>query len=260
MMKIIKPHNRTVMENREFAFVDKPLVHKYSRLENICTETFMKYLRLTTKEVENKLAKELPDKIGIVLDGWSDDSSNHYVALFATYICKKTNTIKQPLLTIAPLLDPTSLKAPEHATFIKYTLELYGKGIQNILFYVEDNCESELTNVEKSSVLHFLKPSNDVVEVPTTNRLIYAKKIVKSNTVIENADSLYIDLNFVPATSNIVERLFSAAKHILTDTRKSMHPIHFEACLFLKINRDLWNVHTLGRILSQEDSEEDRTQ
>ena len=89
-----------VMENREFAFVDKPLVRKYSRLEKICTKTFMKYLRLTTKEVEKKLVIELPNKSEIVLDGWSDDSSNHCVALFATYICKKTNTIKQPLLTI----------------------------------------------------------------------------------------------------------------------------------------------------------------
>lgn len=52
----------------------------------------------------------------------------------------------------------------------------------------------------------------------------------------------YIDCSFCVATSNIVERLFSACKHILTDQRKHMSPIMFMALIFLKISRKLWGI------------------
>jgi len=47
------------------------------------------------------------------------------------------------------------------------------------------------------------------------------------------------------------ERLFSAAKHILTDVRKSTSPVLFEAILFLKHNRALWNERTVGKAMGK---------
>lgn len=52
----------------------------------------------------------------------------------------------------------------------------------------------------------------------------------------------YIDCTFCVATSNTVERLFSACKHVLTDQRKHRSPIMFEALMFLKVNRKYWDV------------------
>ena len=51
-----------------------------------------------------------------------------------------------------------------------------------------------------------------------------------------NCDSIY-------GSCAEVERLWSIAKHILTDVRKGMmDPIMFEAILFLKLNRRLWTL------------------
>jgi hypothetical protein len=44
----------------------------------------------------------------------------------------------------------------------------------------------------------------------------------------------YLNLNFVPPTSNVVERLFSNARLVLTEYRKSMTPYTFECVMFLK--------------------------
>ena len=42
-----------------------------------------------------------------------------------------------------------------------------------------------------------------------------------------------------------VERLWSIAKHILTESRAAKAPILFEAILFLHINRELWTEFTV---------------
>lgn len=63
--------------------------------------------------------------------------------------------------------------------------------------------------------------------------------------------SAFMDLNFIPATSDIVERLFSAAGLVLTDLRSSMLPYHAEVVLFLKINRSMWNVQMVNDLVNQ---------
>jgi hypothetical protein len=52
----------------------------------------------------------------------------------------------------------------------------------------------------------------------------------------------YVDLQFLLSTSNVVERLFRLAHIILTDQRKSLSPIVFEAMLYLQKNRESWSV------------------
>ena len=49
--------------------------------------------------------------------------------------------------------------------------------------------------------------------------------------------STYRDLKHIPPTSNTCERLFSGARMILTDYRKSMSPYTFECLMFLKVSR-----------------------
>ena len=47
-------------------------------------------------------------------------------------------------------------------------------------------------------------------------------------------------------TSNMVERLFSRAKIIIADKRKSIAPYHLEVLLFLCLDKDLWDVVDIG--------------
>ena len=70
----------------------------------------------------------------------------------------------------------------------------------------------------------------------------------------------YINLDLIPGTSVNCERLFSVAKHILTDTRKNTSPLLFEALMFLKVNRNLWNQRSVGKAMGrtrQDDTDEE---
>jgi hypothetical protein len=69
----------------------------------------------------------------------------------------------------------------------------------------------------------------------------YFEKIRKRKNNRFSDEERYINCSFCVATSNSVERLFSACKHILSDQRKHMSPIMFEALIFLKINRECWD-------------------
>ena len=61
----------------------------------------------------------------------------------------------------------------------------------------------------------------------------------------------YLNLNFVPPTSNVVERLFSNARLVLTDYRKSLTPYTFECVMFLKINRNFWDLDLVAKIVGK---------
>jgi len=56
-------------------------------------------------------------------------------------------------------------------------------------------------------------------------------------------------------TSNIVERLFSNAKLIMTDQRRKMDPSTLETILMLKLNKDLWDARDIERLRRQKADE-----
>jgi hypothetical protein len=89
--------------------------------------------------VETKLKEELPSRFGLIFDGWSDVDT-HYVAVFAVYM--SSGSVARPLLAFAPLLDETNLGAESHFEFLSATLELYGRSMQSVLFFVGDNCST----------------------------------------------------------------------------------------------------------------------
>lgn len=54
-------------------------------------------------------------------------------------------------------------------------------------------------------------------------------------------DNLYINCDFILGSAAEVERLWSIAKNVLTDGRSCLHPIQFEALMFLRMNREWWD-------------------
>ena len=59
---------------------------------------------------------------------------------------------------------------------------------------------------------------------------------------LSEEEEQFTDCSFLEVTSNTVKRLFRTCKYVLTDQRKCMPPILFEALIFLKVNRDFWHL------------------
>ena len=72
----------------------------------------------------------------------------------------------------------------------------------------------------------------------------------KKARIESESEKVYMDLAFLPPTSNICERFFSASRLILNDYRKSMSPLVFKSIMALKMNRDLWNEKLVEKALS----------
>lgn len=62
--------------------------------------------------------------------------------------------------------------------------------------------------------------------------------------------SPYVNCDFLYGSSAEVERLWSVAKYILIDPRKGITPQTFEALLFLKINKDYWNLELVVKAIA----------
>ena len=58
----------------------------------------------------------------------------------------------------------------------------------------------------------------------------------------QDTSDMYYHPGWVPATSNDCERLFSSAKLVCQDLRKSMTPKNLEILLFLKLNKKYWDI------------------
>ena len=53
----------------------------------------------------------------------------------------------------------------------------------------------------------------------------------------------------IQPTLNIAERLFSCANNIYSDNRKRMVPVHLEETLFLRYNKNFWNMKTVHDVM-----------
>ncbi|KAH9141556.1 hypothetical protein AeRB84_014268, partial [Aphanomyces euteiches] len=102
-----------VEDNLPFSFVEKPHTRSNVKLSPICRTTLTKYLQLVTTHVEKKIANILPDRFGIVIDGWTE-SSYHFLAVFASFP-NADNSVSRPMLAFTTLLDQTNQSAANHA-------------------------------------------------------------------------------------------------------------------------------------------------
>ncbi|POM69850.1 Hypothetical protein PHPALM_13826 [Phytophthora palmivora] len=58
------------------------LVHYQARMAPVSVETLQRIMEAVTRTVERAIAVDIPEKFGIIFDGWSHDSE-HYIAVFA---------------------------------------------------------------------------------------------------------------------------------------------------------------------------------
>ena len=65
-----------IMDNLPFVFVEKRLTKKNTKLDSIGRDTLMKYLKLLTADAEKKVADDLPNQFGIIIDGWTEGNQH----------------------------------------------------------------------------------------------------------------------------------------------------------------------------------------
>jgi hypothetical protein len=168
-----------------------------------------------------------------------------------------------------PLLDPYAVQYISRSSAIcdkpsgnKHFLE----GIIKI----QRGHEMRLTTREKTAVAAFKKPTpiaaasreDEPPMSPSAKRrkMLLEKKEVHERDVAgstaEASDfvSAYIDTRFVVGTNNVCERVFSRARRVGTEFRKSMDPLTFEAIIFLKLNEDLWSSFEVVQALKMDPS------
>jgi hypothetical protein len=128
-----------------FHYVESKTVRKFTKIsKEISAESLMKIAYHVAEDVEQRIASELPEKFGIIMDGWERGHSPHCVALFACFRdpvrkVESRAVAKTPLLSIAPFEDETNFTAVNAAIYIRSVLEKYGKTEDNVIFIVADN-------------------------------------------------------------------------------------------------------------------------
>ena len=85
-------------------------------------------------------------------------------------------------------------------------------------------------------------PSESLSSDNIENQLSAAKKARTVNV------SEYIQLDWIPPDSNMVERLFSKMKLVFSSRRQSMYPRTLQNVMMLTCNRDLWNMDTVNDV------------
>lgn len=116
---------------------------------------------------------------------------------------------------------------------------------ESAVIKIQEGRENALSRHEKRAVSCLLKePSSEDTTQSTNDDSDYsmpmAQQIAKRRKKNEY-HSKYVDCSFILGSVAEVERLWSSAKHILSEQRQLMTPLLFEALLFLKLNIRFWD-------------------
>ena len=135
---------------------------------------------------------------------------------------------------------------------------------------IQGGCAESLTEQEKIACRNLkIEPHNEAEEDSDANdgagsgsddddnnragpgsvlRRVRRKKTNRIQRMMEGHKTEYGDCLFIYGSVAEVERLWSIAKHILTNERKGMmEAASFEELIFLKLNRSFWDVHDVAR-------------
>ena len=203
-----------IEDNLPFSFVEKVRTRENTKLDPISRSSVMKYLRLVTNKVEQKVKDLLPQRFGLIIDGWSSNTM-HFCVLFA---CLPDLDIKlgRPMLAFSPLLDETSQSAQAHLDWIKSSLRLYGMDFRNIMFLVSDNtnCMPALARLMHTKFIGcashklalYVKLFLDIPLIDDEERPLHVlnkvKKLMKKLRSCSKAGALRLETSLKPVINN----------------------------------------------------------
>ena len=126
-----------------FSTVTNLYMRKHSAHDGISVNTLKKYMHLLTSHVEKRISHALPEKFGLVFDGWSSNDT-HFVALFATYPSSRACGFDKVLLGFSPMGEEESLDSVSHVEYIEFVLSIFKKTLANVVAISGDNCAVNL--------------------------------------------------------------------------------------------------------------------
>ncbi len=146
------------------------------------------------------------------------------------------------------LFDAVIDDHPEMSTYLSFRAGIvhspdFETGLIKLM---RDGESAKLVSEEKIS-LEKLKLEGTTNYSPQKN-LSFAERVLKRAKLQTRT---YMDVSFISPTSNIVERLFSTAKFVFSDLRRSLLPQNLEMILFLKLNRDLWDLGLVAKVVNK---------
>jgi hypothetical protein len=227
--KVIQLHSWLtwiVNRNLPLSVVETKEFRDYSCLDSIGVDTLTKYLRLVDMEIEKNLKDELPQRFGLLIDGWTEGTT-HYYGLFAAY--RKGTVNYQRFLTISPPFDETEYGAISQASFIVDTVEAFDRTKESILFLVGDNTNTNPATATKLGVPFIGCAShrfNLAVQsyLDTYDEIITSiNNLMKVLTNVKKAGKLRMNTPLEPVTRNVtrwsstysmVERFFRLKEHL----------------------------------------------
>eukprot|EP00475_Leptophrys_vorax_P012327 TRINITY_DN18765_c0_g1_i2.p1 TRINITY_DN18765_c0_g1~~TRINITY_DN18765_c0_g1_i2.p1 ORF type:complete len:176 (-),score=37.81 TRINITY_DN18765_c0_g1_i2:222-749(-) len=136
------------MDDHPLSFVEKPLTRCNTKLDAIDRKTLTKYILKLSKAVERKLSQRLKKsfKFALMMDGWTDDTSTHYVAVYAVMRPLQSRDqddgrayYDRVLLSFSPLANEANYTAQNHYEYVSFVLSLYDVGWQQVVCIVADN-------------------------------------------------------------------------------------------------------------------------
>ncbi|EGZ09185.1 hypothetical protein PHYSODRAFT_525912 [Phytophthora sojae] len=135
-----------------------------------------------------------------------------------------------------------------HPSFAKYLV--HSAVFEQAVVKVLDDQAALLTDDEVAALEPFKRTQTHVEGVDCTpaDKEGFAVLALKRRKVAA-APATYEQLNAIPPTSNMVERLFSIARAMLRHERHRLSPMMLEMILFLKINSSYWDVATVEQCL-----------
>ena len=169
----------------------------------------------------------------------------------ASVFLQQQDPVKVSLELVRAAFDTLIADYPFMKRYLSSTADIvHDKAFESAVVKIQRGAENTLNAAEKKSVARFkidvTAQSNDSSEEAS-----YMDKIRASGSAKIAKKSNYACLNHVSATSNVVERLFSRAKLVMTDQRRSMDPSTLEAILMLRYNHDIWDVYLLDSLVQK---------
>jgi hypothetical protein len=112
---------------------------------------------------------------------------------------------------------------------------------ENAIVKVLSGCESKLTVAEARTLDKFMREDESSDEEEEEQDLSFADGLLEGEDGNQSSPRpSFIDLRWIPATSDEVERLFSRAGLVFSERRQGMFPISLEKLMLLEWNSKLW--------------------
>ncbi|KAE9341381.1 hypothetical protein PF008_g10647 [Phytophthora fragariae] len=116
------------------------------------------------------------------------------------------------------------------------------------------NKDSRLSRQERAALARLLRPTTaPTVAAPEPSRESFADAALNRGAGRNGtrSDQPPVDLSWIPATSNDVERLFSRAGLVFSSLRRAMAPTTLETILFLNYNRVWWDASAVAEAIER---------